>query len=111
MHASALLPAGRDVFGRGSGDKGASVVYMAPIPPADSQRLHLLTVTADGRRVFWSTVPARYGVPPDSEWADDTLSAFCPVKAGRMARGGHTPYAGLHAGCLTVRHFLLESPK
>ena len=53
--------AGRDVFGRGSGDKGAAVVYMAPIPPSDSQRLHLLTVTADGRRVFWSTAPVRYG--------------------------------------------------
>jgi nuclear pore complex protein Nup155 len=62
--------AGRDVFGRGSGDKGAAVVYMAPIPPSDSQRLHLLTVTADGRRVFWSTAPARYGAGAEGESRD-----------------------------------------
>ena len=50
---------GREVFGRGSGDKrGASVVYMAAIPPSDSSRLHLLTLTADGRRVYWSVAAA-----------------------------------------------------
>lgn len=54
---------GREVFGRGGGDKrGASVVYMSPIPSSDSSRLHFLTVTADGRRVYWSVAsPARLG--------------------------------------------------
>ena len=37
------------------------MVYMAPIPPSQSHRLHLLTVTADGRRVYWAAASSRYG--------------------------------------------------
>lgn len=52
--------AGREVFGRGSGDKkSSSVAYMAPIDPAESRRLQLVTVTIDGRRVYWSTTSSR----------------------------------------------------
>ena len=41
---------GREVFGRGAGDKkGARVIYMAPVPTKSSRRIQLLTVTADGR--------------------------------------------------------------
>ena len=48
--------------GSAGGDrKGAAVVYMAPIPPSQSHRLHLLTVTADGRRVYWAAASSRYG--------------------------------------------------
>jgi nuclear pore complex protein Nup155 len=51
---------GREVFGRGAGDKkGAKVVYMAVVPPSVSRRIHLLTVTADGRRVYWTTSSPR----------------------------------------------------
>ena len=51
---------GREVFGRGAGDKkGARVVHIAVVPPSVSRRVHLLTVTADGRRVYWSTSSAR----------------------------------------------------
>lgn len=53
------LPAGGD-------RKGAAVVYMAPIPPSQSHRLHLLTVTADGRRVYWAAASSRYG--SEREW-------------------------------------------
>ena len=45
----------------GGDRKGAAVVYMAPIPPSQSHRLHLLTVTADGRRVYWAAASSRYG--------------------------------------------------
>ena len=42
--------------GRSSADqKGAAVVHLAVIPPAESGHLHLLAVTADGRRVFCTT--------------------------------------------------------
>lgn len=50
----------------GGDRKGAAVVYMAPIPPSQSHRLHLLTVTADGRRVYWGAASSRYG--SDREW-------------------------------------------
>ena len=51
---------GREVFGRGAGDKkGARVVHISVVPPSVSRRIHLLTVTADGRRVYWSTSSAR----------------------------------------------------
>ena len=56
---------GSDVFGgRSSSDiKGAAVVHLAPIPPQESATLHLVAVTADGRRVFCSTEVC---VPPFS---------------------------------------------
>lgn len=51
---------GREVFGRGTGDKkGARAVYMSVIPKSVSRRIQLLTVTADGRRVYWSTCSSR----------------------------------------------------
>lgn len=56
MHATG----GRDIFGgRSSADrKGAAVVHIAPISASESSRLHLLAVTADGRRVYFSTSDA-----------------------------------------------------
>lgn len=57
---------GREVFGRGSGDKqGASVTFMAPILPHQSRRLQLMTVTADGRRVYWSCYSSPATTRPD----------------------------------------------
>ena len=52
-----MLTGGRDAFGgRSSADqKGAALVHLAVIPPAESWHLHVLAVTADGRRVFCTT--------------------------------------------------------
>ena len=48
--------------GRSSSDKrGAAVVHLAVVPPAESERLCLLAVTADGRRVYLSTQAPGYG--------------------------------------------------
>ena len=58
MYADLYAQAGgRDIFGgRSVADiKGAAVVHMAPIPPGESSVLHLVAVTADGRRVFCTT--------------------------------------------------------
>ncbi|CAL8471349.1 g10891 [Coccomyxa elongata] len=51
---------GRDIFGgRSSADrKGAAVVHIAPISASESSRLHMLAVTADGRRVYFSATDA-----------------------------------------------------
>lgn len=70
------------------------MVYMAPIPPSQSHRLHLLTVTADGRRVYWAAASSRYGT--DREWMGLIYSvglvaaslgwdawACCPLSTGR----------------------------
>ncbi|KAI3427442.1 hypothetical protein D9Q98_010357 [Chlorella vulgaris] len=98
---------GRDVFGRGGGDrKGAAVVYMAPIPPSQSHRLHLLTVTADGRRVYWGAASSRYGSQPagprpDRLRAEVARQAMPSSSAagggtGRLgAAGSHGPVRGL----------------
>jgi len=96
---------GREVFGRGAGDKkGAVVVHMAVIPPAESRRLHLLTVTADGRRVYWAAASSRIsskpaGPRPDRLRAEIARQAMpSPSAAARAAGGGgahHTPARGL----------------
>lgn len=96
---------GREVFGRGAGDKkGAAVVHMAVIPPAESRRLHLLTVTADGRRVYWAAASSRTsskpaGPRPDRLRAEIARQAMpSPSAAARAAGGGgahHTPARGL----------------
>jgi nuclear pore complex protein Nup155 len=96
---------GREVFGRGAGDKkGAVVVHMAVIPPAESRRLHLLTVTADGRRVYWAAASSRTsskpaGPRPDRLRAEIARQAMpSPSSAARAAGGGgahHTPARGL----------------
>lgn len=62
--------AGRDIFGgrTASDKKGAAIAHMAVIPPRESSRLHLLVVTADGRRVYFSThgpaMPGSAAPPP-----------------------------------------------
>lgn len=44
--------------------QGAAVVHIAPVSPSESMRLHLVAVTADGRRVYFSACEAPgYGVP------------------------------------------------
>jgi len=60
---------GRDVFGgRSSSDKrGAAVAHLSVVPLAESARLCLMVVTADGRRVYLSTqapAPSGFGAPP-----------------------------------------------
>ncbi|EFN51092.1 hypothetical protein CHLNCDRAFT_141404 [Chlorella variabilis] len=104
LHDAARALGGRDVFGRGGGDrKGAAVVYMAPIPPSQSHRLHLLTVTADGRRVYWGAASSRYGSDPagprpDRLRAEVARQAMPSAVAGggRIGAGGtHGPARGL----------------
>eukprot|EP00887_Chlorella_sp_A99_P007116 scaffold2.g7116.t1 len=108
---------GRDVFGRGSGDRrGAAVVAMAVIPPSESTRLHLLTVTSDGRRVYWGTTavprivgggwgaPAAHGgahgdVRPDRLRADVARQAMPSHSAGAAAGG--LARGGLSAGAMS----------
>ena len=96
---------GREVFGRGAGDKkGAAVVHMGIIPQNESRRLHLLTVTADGRRVYWSAASSRTssnpaGPRPDRLRAEVARQAMpSPSAAARAAGGGgthHVPARGL----------------
>jgi len=79
---------GREVFGRGAGDKkGARVVYMAPVPPSTSIRVHLLTVTADGRRVYWSTMSSRPSMS-SSQVRPDRLKAEVARRAVPIPTGG-----------------------
>lgn len=65
----------------GGDRKGAAVVYMAPIPPTQSHRLHLLTVTADGRRVYWAAASSRYGT--DRELCSAAVFWFAAPAASR----------------------------
>ncbi|KAI8471772.1 MAG: nucleoporin-domain-containing protein [Monoraphidium minutum] len=50
---------GQPVFRLGGDRRGTAVKYIAPIPTSESQKLQLLAVTADGRRVYFSTSPNR----------------------------------------------------
>ena len=93
---------GREVFGRGAGDKkGAKVVHMSVIPPSVSRRVHLLTVTADGRRVYWATSRATHSSTVSAR--PDRLKAEIVRRAvpssmpggGRGGRGGAPHHAGV----------------
>eukprot|EP00198_Chlamydomonas_reinhardtii_P005145 XP_001694481.1 nuclear pore protein [Chlamydomonas reinhardtii] len=53
---NAAAAASRELFRGASADrKGAAVKYIAPIATSESSKLHLLAVTADGRRIYFST--------------------------------------------------------
>jgi nuclear pore complex protein Nup155 len=107
---------GREVFGRGAGDrKGAAIVHMSPIPPTESHRLHLVTVTADGRRVYWAAASARAsrapaGPRPDRLRAEVARQAM-PSAASAARAGGahHAPARGLQvaAACYASGALLL----
>ena len=85
---------GREVFGRGAGDKkGARVVYMSPIPPCTSRRVHLLTVTADGRRVYWSTMSSRPSMS-NSQIRPDRLKAEVARRAVPIPTSGRSLHSG-----------------
>lgn len=85
---------GREVFGRGAGDKkGARVVYMAAIPKSVSRRIQLLTVTADGRRVYWSTSSTRSSTSRPDRLKAEVARRAIPIpsnarsyNAGNMGR-------------------------
>jgi len=83
---------GREVFGRGAGDKkGAKVIYMSPIPMSVSRKIQLLTVTADGRRVYWSTTSSRSSAStlrPDRLKAEVARRAVPPPSVGRSIHAG-----------------------
>ncbi|GFR52523.1 hypothetical protein Agub_g15096, partial [Astrephomene gubernaculifera] len=54
--AAAGAAGGRELFRGASADrKGAAVKYIAPIATSESSKLHLLAVTADGRRIYFTT--------------------------------------------------------
>jgi nuclear pore complex protein Nup155 len=82
---------GREVFGRGAGEKkGARAVYMAVIPKSVSRRIQLLTVTADGRRVYWSACSSRTSSPrPDRLKAEIARRAVPIPSNGRSYNVGN----------------------
>ena len=46
----------------GQSPAGSTIMLIAPIPPSESSFIHLMAVTADGRRVYLSSQPAN--APP-----------------------------------------------
>jgi len=46
----------------GQSPAGSTIVLIAPIPPSESSSIHLMAVTADGRRVYLSSQPVN--APP-----------------------------------------------
>ncbi|KAJ9533902.1 hypothetical protein QJQ45_026986, partial [Haematococcus lacustris] len=62
--AAAAATGGRDCFRNAAGEKKAAAVkHLAPISCAESSKLHLLAVTADGRRVYFTTHYLRPNYP------------------------------------------------
>ncbi|DBA94363.1 TPA: hypothetical protein ACH3X1_001969 [Trebouxia sp. C0004] len=49
---------------KGQSPAGSTIVLIAPIPPSESSSIHLMAVTADGRRVYLSSQPANAPPPP-----------------------------------------------
>ncbi|KAL0048046.1 hypothetical protein WJX82_006459 [Trebouxia sp. C0006] len=47
---------------KGQSPAGSTIVLIAPIPPSESSSIHLMAVTADGRRVYLSSQPVN--APP-----------------------------------------------
>ena len=78
--AAARAVGGRDVFGGGGDRRGAAVAALAVVPRSDSDRLPLVAVTVDGRRIYFSTGAA----PPPSY-------GYYGAPAPRRARGAPAP--------------------
>lgn len=57
VDAASRAAGGREAFGRA--DKRIGVLRMDVVPLYECHRLHLVTITTDGRRVYWSTLEPR----------------------------------------------------
>ncbi|GIM13658.1 hypothetical protein Vretimale_16721, partial [Volvox reticuliferus] len=63
--AAANTKGGKELFSGTAADrKNASIKYIAPISVAESTRVHLMAVTADGRRIYFST----YGLTKEGSY-------------------------------------------
>eukprot|EP00879_Flechtneria_rotunda_P022745 GHRR01024022.1.p1 GENE.GHRR01024022.1~~GHRR01024022.1.p1 ORF type:complete len:934 (+),score=353.75 GHRR01024022.1:671-3472(+) len=51
----ARLPTGRNVFTLGEDKRGTAIKYLAVIPMAESWKVHLMAVTSNGRRAYFTT--------------------------------------------------------
>ncbi|KAF8069564.1 NUP155 [Scenedesmus sp. PABB004] len=67
------LPTGRNVFTLGEDRRGTAIKHMAIIPMAESWKVHLMVVTSNGRRAYFSTNPLVRG--GGSSWAGARDSA------------------------------------
>lgn len=97
--AAASAAGGRELFHRSSDSKGASIRHLALIPLAESTKLCLLVVTADGRRVYFSTQHLSRYLPGDGDWGrpqprPQTLMAVFARPA--------LPHAGITIGRVTA---------
>eukprot|EP00878_Enallax_costatus_P016050 GHUV01016827.1.p1 GENE.GHUV01016827.1~~GHUV01016827.1.p1 ORF type:complete len:1150 (+),score=458.72 GHUV01016827.1:567-4016(+) len=55
LNEVARLPTGRTVFALGDDKWGTAIKYLAVIPMAESWKVHLMAVTSNGRRAYFST--------------------------------------------------------
>lgn len=62
VHDASRAAGGREAFSK----RGVGVVRIDVVPASECHRLHLVTVTGDGRRVYWSTLESRAAASRDA---------------------------------------------
>jgi len=102
--------------GRSSSDKrGAAVAHLSVVPLAESARLCLMVVTADGRRVYLSTqtpAPGGFGAPPGgAPPRPSTLRAEfarpAPPARGALPAGPGRPGPAVQRRCAAMQGSVL----
>ena len=75
--------------------QGAAVVHIAPVSPSESTRLHLVAVTADGRRMYFSACESpAYGAPPGQQPRPSHLRAQIARQAPPLPSAAAAPRGG-----------------
>ena len=71
------------------------MVHIAPVSPLESTRLHLVAVTADGRRVYFSACDSpAYGAPPGQQPRPSHLRAQIARQAPPLPSAASAPRSG-----------------
>ncbi|GLC36182.1 hypothetical protein PLESTB_001371300 [Pleodorina starrii] len=98
--AAAAAPGGRELFRGATADrKAAAVKHIAPVATSESSKIHLMAVTADGRRIYFTTHhPQSYGSYNGYGGGGHAGSASAERAMAAAAAGGGAAGAAAGAG-------------
>ncbi|GIL76872.1 hypothetical protein Vretifemale_6406 [Volvox reticuliferus] len=98
--AAAGAVGGKELFRGAAADrKAASIKYIVPIATSESSGLHLMAVTADGRRIYFSTHPlSKYGTYNLHGGARGVMTKAPPLAVAGATTGNATAAGGAATG-------------
>ena len=77
--------------GGGGGSSASAVIHLAVVPPSASERLSLVAVTGDGRRVYFSTTAAAASSRSSFSYSAYPSSTYSPYGGTYGAYVGYAP--------------------